>query len=547
LHSTHPRRRWPYVLSIFVGVVAGLTLFVSLRTRDIEERTRAWVVRDLQQRFDSDVQLNSLHVHLAPRMGVTGERLSLRNHNRSDLAPMFLIQKFSFDLGILGILLAPHRISSIHVDNITITIPARRDKKAAAKEDRKLPKLPSVLADEILITNAVLVIVPKKEGKEPLDFEIHDLVLKSVSADKPFDFQGNVTNAKPQGEIATRGSFGPWDSDEPGDTPLTGTYKFTNADLGPFPGIAGILSSTGKYTGRLNEIEVQGETDTPDFSLDPVRKPVPLHTEYSATVNGTDGDTYLHPVRATLIQSVIVSNGSIVRSKEKSGHVISLDVVSQKARLEDILRLATKGDKPFMSGALDLKTKFLLPRGPEKVLDKLKLDGDFSVTDGQWSSEEVREKIESFSRHAEGKPKDVEAGSSVSDLRGRFQMDGGVITFSNLTFSVPGAAVLLHGDYDLRSEALKFNGELRMKAKLSQTVTGAKSFFLKAVDPFFAKKGAGTVIPISVTGTRDAPTIGATVFHKKIEKKLSVDQNSKGGSKNNEGKDKRDEGPGKSN
>src|SRR5262249_9740827 len=159
----------------------------------------------------------------------------------------------------------------------------------------------------------------------------------------------------------------------------------------------------------------------------------------------------------------------------KKGHYIRLDVVSQKARLEDVLALATKGDKPFMTGVLNLKTKFLQPPGPVKVLDKLKLDGDFDVTDGQWASEELREKLESFSRHAEGKPKDEEAGSSVTDLRGHFRLDNGVMTFTHLTFGVPGASILLNGTYNLRDEDLDFHGQLRMKARLSQTVTGAKS------------------------------------------------------------------------
>ena len=87
--------------------------------------------------------------------------------------------------------------------------------------------------------------------------------------------------------------------------------------------------------------------------------------------------------------------------------------------------------------------------------------------------------------------------------------------------------MLLHGTYNLRGEDLDFDGELRMRARLSQTMTGAKSFFLKAIDPFFAKKGAGAVIPISITGKRNAPTIGVTVFHKKIEKKLGGDNDDK--------------------
>ena len=53
-----------------------------------------------------------------------------------------------------------------------------------------------------------------------------------------------------------------------------------------------------------------------------------------------------------------------------------------------------------------------------------------------------------------------------------------------------------------------------MQAKLSQTVTGKKSFFLKAVDPFFSKDGAGTLLPITITGKRDAPTLGVSAFHK---------------------------------
>jgi hypothetical protein len=524
----HRRRKWPYVVGILAGIIAGVVIFVSLRIRHLEDRTRVWVVGELEQRFNSQVQLDELHVDLASGLGVTGEGLAIRYHNRSDLPPMFRVQRFSFHLGVAELWRAPRHISGIYVENMTITLPPRGEKKEKHTEPKNLP---NVIVDQIVINDTDLVIVPKKEGKEPLDWDIHDLVLKSVGPDKPFEFRGNLTNAKPVGEIATKGRFGPWDADEPGDSPVSGEYKFTNANLGPFPGIAGILSSTGKYDGRLNEIQVEGETDTPDFSLDKVGSAVPLHTNYSATVDGTNGDTYLHPVNATLGKSLIVSNGSVVLAKEKKGHYITLDVVTQKARLEDILRLATK-DRPFMTGSLDLKTKFLQPPGPVKVLDKLKLDGEFAVTDGQWASEEVRDKLESFSRHAEGKPKDDEAGSSLSDLRGHFKLDKGVITFRDLTFSVPGAAILLHGTYDLRGEDLDFDGQLRMKARLSQTVTGAKSFFLKAVDPFFAKNGAGSVIPISITGKREAPVIGVSIFHKKIEKKIGEQSDKGKGDKN---------------
>ena len=381
------------------------------------------------------------------------------------------------------------------------------------------------MVDEIVCDETTLLILPKQEGKKPLDFDIHDLLLKSVGASKPFSFHGNLRNAKPVGEIKTKGDFGPWQVDDPGSTPVDGTYTFTDAKLDPFPGIAGTLSSTGKYSGVLGSLEVQGETDTPAFSLDPVGRPVPLHTEFNATVDGTNGDTYLHPVRATLIHSEITANGSVVRVPEKDGHLIILDAVAPKARLEDLLQLSTKSTKPMMSGLVNLKTKIVLPPGKVKVLDKLTLDGEFTVTDARFASSDVRDKLASFSRHAQGQPDNPDAGSAISDLRGKFHLKNGIITFQNLTFSVPGAEIRLDGTYTIRGEELDFNGELRMEAKLSQLVSGKKSFFLKAIDPFFSKHGAGTFLPIGISGTRDSPTLEFSIFRKKVRKSFGDDKN----------------------
>jgi hypothetical protein len=518
--DSRPRPKWLYLAGIVVGLLAGLTLFVFLRTRNIEDRTREWVVRELQQRFNSDVEVETLHVNLLPQMGVNGEGLSIRYHHRRDLPPMFHVAKFSFNLGILGILRAPRHIAGVYVENMTITIPPRGEMKEPKPASNAKKFLPSVIADEIVCNDTDLVIVPKKQGKEPLDFAIHDLVLKSVGADKPFDFHGNLTNAKPQGEIATRGTFGPWDVDEPGDTPVTGSYEFRDADLGPFPGIAGTLSSTGAYHGQLNEIEVAGKTDTPNFSLDPVGHPVPLHTDFSATVNGTDGDTYLHPVRATLGRSLIIAEGSVVRVPEEQGHIIQLDINAPDARIQDILNLAVNSDKPLLTGPAKIKAKLLLPPGKQKVLQKMILDGQVGLEDAQWSSAKIRDKLASLSRHAEGQPENEEAGSSVSDLHGDFRLEKAILRFRTLRFSVPGALVDLTGNYEIREGQLDFTGQLRLQAKLSQTVTGKKSFFLKAVDPFFSKEGAGTLLPITITGTRDAPTLGVSVFHKTIKRPL---------------------------
>jgi hypothetical protein len=520
--SKRRSRVWIVVVVVVLLLFLIPAAIVYQRTKDIDDWTRDWVVRSLSERFASRVELGSIHVSAFPEMSATGENLTVYYHNRADVPPMIKIRQFKFHLGFMGVLLVPRHIRGVHIDDMVITIPPRGappgNPPAPPPTAKKQKPLPHIVVDEVVCDETTLLILPKQAGKPPLDFDIHDLILKSVGTAKPFSFRGNLTNAKPVGEIKTTGNFGPWAIDDPGSTPVSGNYTFTDADLGPFPGIAGKLSSTGKYSGVLQSLEVQGVTDVPGFSLDPVGRAVPLHTEFYATVDGTNGDTYLHPVRATLIHSEITANGSVVRVPEKQGHLITLDVVSPKARLEDLLQLSTKSNQPMMTGMVNLKTKLILPPGKVKVLDKLVLDGEFTVSDGRFASSDVRDKLAAFSRHAEGQPDNPDAGSAVSDLHGKFHVKNGVITFEKLTFSVPGAVIRLDGTYKMRSEELDFNGDLRTDAKISEMVGGKKSFFLKAIDPFFSKEGAGTLIPIGITGTRDNPTLEISMFHKKIRK-----------------------------
>ncbi len=93
-------------------------------------------------------------------------------------------------------------------------------------------------------------------------------------------------------------------------------------------------------------------------------------------------------------------------------------------------------------------------------------------------------------------------------MKGNILISKGSIDFSHLNFGVNGATVNLSGTYSVDDGTVDFHGKLFLKAKLSQTTTGPKSFFLKAIDPFFEGKNAGTVLPIKITGTRENPSFG---------------------------------------
>ncbi len=514
------RRLWLLFLAVSAFVFVSFLAMVWVESSRIEERTRVWLIAELSRRFQSSVELRSLRVRVSPVIGVKGTGLVLRLHNRFDVPPIILVKEFSFNLGLMGMFRAPRHISNITLRDMVITIPPRPVQRQPSQNSLSEPP-PKVIVDQIVCNDALLLLLSSKPDKEPLDFDIHNLVLAGVSIDQPFAFRGSLTNAKPRGEIATTGRFGPWNAEEPGDSPVSGRYHFHDADLGPLPGIAGILSSYGTYDGQLNKIHVAGETNTPDFSLDEVGRKMALQTEFDATVDGTDGDTYLHPVKATLGHSLIIANGRVVRVSHAEGHLISLDVSIPKGRLEDVLRLALKSTPPPLSGLMTLSSKLVIPPGNEKILDKLFLDGKFTAEDARFASNDIREKLAALSRHGLGKPKDEQAGSSLSTLTGGFRLDKGVMTFTNLSFGVEGAELVLDGSYQVRQEELDFQGQLRLQAKVSQTVTGMKSVLAKPFDPLFAKNGAGAVFPIRITGNRDNPVFSTTVFHKTFKREMS--------------------------
>ncbi|HEY6292417.1 MAG TPA: hypothetical protein VI455_12780, partial [Terriglobia bacterium] len=334
---------------------------------------------------------------------------------------------------------------------------------------------------------------------------------RSAGIGQPMAFEATLTNPRPVGQIQSSGKFGPWDTDDPSQTPVSGRYRFSDADLSTIRGLAGILSSEGSYSGVLNAIQVQGETDTPDFALGISGHPVHLKTQFNALVDGTRGDTFLRPVTAQILRSTIVANGGISKAAGEPGRIILLDAVAKPARLEDLLGLAVKSSQPAMVGGVVIRAKLDLHPGPEDIARRLKLDADFQIQSARFTQADTEQKITRLSRVGQGKREDQNIQDVALDMQGHFALEKGVATFSSLSFNVPGASVRLNGTFGLASQALDFKGDLLLQAKISQLTTGIKSILLKPVDPFFEGKGAGMVLPIRITGTKDQPSFGLEI------------------------------------
>ena len=505
-------------LLILIGVIAvaaaglyAVYVWWDLRPERIQER----VLAALNERFDSQVTVGSADISVYPAPTTTGTDLTLRYQGRTDVPPLITIRSFGASAPLSGLIGGRLHLATVRLDGLQIFVPPDRPNAAGGSpRPRFRGRIPEMYIDEIVAREARLEIASKKEGRLPRTFEIHDLVMNDFGPREAAKFQAGVTNPIPRGRVETNGTFGPWQADEPRLTPVRGQYSFKDANLDDIKGISGILSSVGSYRGTLERIEVEGQTETPKFAIDVGGQPVPLSTKFKAIVDGTNGDTWLDRVEATLGQSPIYASGAVVRTQEVKGRRVTLDVQLRQARVEDLMRLAVKADKPPLTGRVDATTAFLLPEGNEDVVDRLRLDGRFTVAQAQFSNVDIQKRLTALSLKARGKEEDDpenEHASVVSKMQGKFTLKNAVLEFSDLRFSVPGAIVELTGTYTLHDEQLDFHGDLLVDATLADMTSGFKALLARLAQPFFRRKGGGTQLPIKITGPRSQPQFGLDV------------------------------------
>jgi hypothetical protein len=518
--SEKPRRgRLRLVLWIVFSSLIILLVVGEVVLKRAEPILKGRVIETLSARFDSRVELDDLQVSIIHGLAVSGKGLRIFAPDDVVAAgakdPIIAVKEFNFHAGLIGLFFKPTRVSTAYVRGLTIQIPPKSMRQQNAHKSKRKAKI-KILVSDLVFDDSQLVIGTDKPNKDPKVFVLKHIVLHELGPDQPARYDATLTNAVPKGDIHATGTFGPWNTETPGDSTVTGNYTFDHADLNTIKGIGGMLHSTGQFNGQLDRIAVQGVADVPNFSLDTANHPVPLETKFSAIVDGTSGDTYLQPVQAKLGHSEFTCSGAIVNVKGK-GHIIDLDVDVPAGRIEDFLALAVKTQPVVMTGVLGMKTKLHIHPGKESVTQKLSLDGGFTLTQMHFTNSEVQDKIDMLSLRAQGDPKQAKPGAEDvnSRMTGRFKMADGKLDLSDLNYALPGATVRLDGVYTLDGKKFDFYGKVRTKAELSQMVASRwKSWMLKVADPFFHKHGAGAEIPVKISGTNASPKFGLDLFHK---------------------------------
>jgi hypothetical protein len=497
--------RWCVIVGVFVAVIFGGMTILLVRNWPFAQRA---VTAALQDRFARTVEMRSFRGTYFPP-GCVVEGLSFLHRKHKDLPPLITVRTLIIRASYGGMFSFQKRVGHVQVIGLHVLVPP---KDPNGPTDNIMPLTDSssknsLAIAEITADGAVLEFMSSRRD-EPFKLQVHQLTLDHVGENRPIIYRATLLNTEPPGEIRSTGQFGPWNSDAPGSTPVSGSYAFDNANLGVYEGIAGTLSSHGKFSGTLEHIVSEGGADVPNFHVSSSAHIVHLSTEFQAVVDGTNGDTYLQNVRSHFQRTTVLSSGGVIGEPGQPGKTVALEMTVKDGRIDDLLRLVTEEKNPSMTGRVSFHAKVKVPPGPQGFLKKLYLEGDFGIGDERFTNTAVQVPLNRLSESARGENKKQEAEDPetvLSNLKGHISVKNGIATLSNVSFTAPGTFAEIRGTYNLLDKTVNLQGVLHTNGKLSDTTSGFKALVLKAVVPFLKKKTV-TIVPFTVTGTSMQPS-----------------------------------------
>src|ERR1700676_5545145 len=229
--------------------------------------TQTAVTKALEDRFVREVKIRKFRSTSFPP-GFVAEGIEFLHRERKNLPPLITVQTLTLHAGYSGLLRIHKGVNDVQGGGLHVLVPP----KSFDGSRHTLPLTNStsgktLTIGEITADGAVLEFISKQPVEDRFTLVIDHLTLDHVGESDPVTFHAQFKNTKPPGDIRSDGQFGPWNDDDPASTELSGSYSYEHAKLGVFEGIAGTLSSQGKFSGTLGHIEATGAFDVPDFKV----------------------------------------------------------------------------------------------------------------------------------------------------------------------------------------------------------------------------------------------------------------------------------------
>ncbi len=473
--------------------------------------TQHKIAQRLSEETSSDVRFREFRTTFFPP-GCVIRDLEVRPAGEPSSPPVVTIQRLTIASNYREIW--HHQVETMRLEDVRVGVQLGRataNASGGGTSGKEGSQGSSTSVAELIIERAV-VEYPRRD-KPPLVFPIHRLTLNNVVRDEPISFHVDMDNALPPGHVQGDGQFDPWKVQTIADTPVSGSYTFSDAHLDSLPGIGGTLSSQGSFAGPANALRVQGRTDTPDFRVKSAGHPVNIKTDFQAVVNCSNGDVTLQTVQAQFRGTGAIIRGDIKRPKGAPSRVASLQVDGSEGRIEDFLWLLSAQKEPAMMGPIAVHAHIVIPGGKRQFIQRIRVQGGFKMDGATFTKPDTQANVNTLSSRAVGQkvPKSAaDLPDPPASLQGQVDLLDAVAHFSQVSFFVPGAAADMHGAYNFNDERVNFQGEMKVDKKFSKTAQSLPSHVITwAGEKLFAKStGAGEILHVELTGTYDHPSFG---------------------------------------
>ena len=320
-------RRWLIALAAGIAVVVVILLALGQYLSVYAHRQ---LIEALRERYQSDVAVRSIRVSLLPPFGATLEELEFRHQGRRDVPPLIAIRRASASVGIAGLFQSPKRVREVTLEGLQIHVPPRgEDEAGRPPRRRRQPRSPFVIAS--IVADGDHASRAAREVRQAAPGVRYPPPAPALRGHRPPDgvrrrtaqCQATRHHSQPRPvRTVGRGRPGRY-----ARSPATTRFR---TPISPSSAASPAFSRHKAATAASWSASRCRAPRTRPTSGASAATPLHLKTEFSATVDGTDGDTYLHPVTAHFLRSTVVANGSVAGTPGVKGKTVALDATVEQ-------------------------------------------------------------------------------------------------------------------------------------------------------------------------------------------------------------------------
>jgi hypothetical protein len=464
----------------------------------------------LEEEFQSRVDVQRYYRTYFPHPGFVANGVTFWRKGHEGEPPLAKVDHLHVVGTWTGLLFTPHTLYQIWLRGVHVRIVLPEGTKPEAEgsstaEPAKQKREQSKMRVETIVANGAALDL-ERQGKPPLHFVFETLQIHNVRAGEPLSFFTRLRLPRLHAVVAANGNLGPLRPGRYAEMAVAGGYSVAGLDLGNVSSLQGNASASGRYSGRLNQISVQGKVAIPDFGAGGHRKR--LDAAYRVIVKPIQGDIDIPSAVVKMAGSTLIANATIA-GNPKISRVNLATTDGDLHQLLEVLEEAT----PRVAGKVDFAAQTEFGSGPEAFLKRLRLQGHITVHDVTFVPATQKE-MDAFSARAR-KQNHNDSVKVTAAASGDTTFRDGMAYFPDIQVELPGANAHLAGTFNLLNTRVDLTGKVAMQRTLAKDVTGWKRVLVAPLSPFFKHGKTGAIVPIAVTGTAQNPKIGQNLLHTK--------------------------------